>query len=225
MTDQQEDASYDAYLLRYPDGSWLAQLADLPGAYATGATQDEVIARLTAAIPAYYAWLSQHDEYTPTTHSVAHVVARESVEATGGPAQGLGAFFSDDAQPVSDEDLDWWLAALGWAYDDLHAQAQWAPSTARRDALLNAVAQAQAITVALATTGAPAQLPQQAPGADLLAQLMAARGAALAALRATTAEQRAAVREVAGQRWSVRRGLRESALLVRRATDELATQA
>jgi predicted RNase H-like HicB family nuclease len=222
MTDQREDATYDAYLLHFPDGSWLAQLADLPGAYATGDSQADAMAQLTAAIPAYYAWLSQHDEYTPTTHSVAHVVARAVVEAPAG--QGLGAFFADDAQPVSEEDLDWWLAALEWAYDDLQALAQRKAPSPRRDATLTAVAQAQALTVALATGVQLSATPGADAQADALGRLSAARGATLAAFRATTTEQRAAVREVDGQRWSLRRGLRESALLVRRTTDELAAQ-
>jgi predicted RNase H-like HicB family nuclease len=220
MTDQREDATYDAYLLRYRDGSWLAQLADLPGAYATGASQEQATARLTAAIPAYYAWLSQHDEYTPTTHTTPHVTTREFAQVGEGPGHGLGAFFAGDAQPVSDEDLDWWLAALGWAYDDLVAQAQRTPGEAKYVAL-GAVARLQLDLVSYAT-GAPAPAPASEPG--LQALVPTARTAALAAFRATSAEQRAAVCEVDGQRWSVRRGLRESVLLVRRATAELAAQ-
>ncbi len=220
MTEQREDATYDAYLLRYPDGSWLAQLTDLPGAYATGVTQEDAVTRLTAAIPTYYGWLSQHDEYTPTTHSVAHVVPREVAEVASGPAQGLGAFFSGDAQPVTDEDLDWWLAALDWAYGDLTAQAQRAPVSPRRAALLSAVAVAQLRVVALAT-GSPTRANVSA--ADPLALVELARKAAASAFRGASAEQREAVREEGGQRWSVRRGLRESALLVRRATDDLVT--
>lgn len=219
MTDQPDEATYDAYLLRYPDGSWLAQLTDLPGAYATGATQAEAEARLAGAIPAYFAWLSQHDEYTPTTHSLAQVVAGEVAEASAGPAQGGGAFFSGDAEPVSDEDLDWWLAALGWAYGDLVEQAQRMGAHPQRDALLSAGALAQLRVVALATgTNARASIPS----ADPFALLEVARETASAAFRATSADARATVREEAGQRWSVRRGLRESALLIRRATADLA---
>lgn len=218
MTDQREDATYDAYLLRYPEGSWLAQLIDLPGAYATGASQEEAIARLTTAIPAYYAWLSQHDEYTPTTHSVAHVVAREVVEAAEGPAQGLGAFFSGDAQPVTDEDLDWWLAALDWAYGDLVAKAQQATPAPQRSAMLGAVALAQLRVVSLAT-GVAARANVASP--EPLALVEMAHATALAAFRGSSAEQRTAVREEAGQRWSLRRGLRESVLLARRAADDL----
>lgn len=218
MTDQREDATYDAYLLRFPDGSWLAQLADLPGAYAVGATQEQAVSRLTAAIPAYYAWLSQHDEYTPTTHSVPHVTVREVAETGEGPGHGLGAFFTGDAAPVSEEDMDWWLAALGWAYDDLVALAQRMPGEATY-VLLGAVARLQLDLVSYATGLQP---PAPASEPNVQALVPAARSAALATFRRTTAEQRAVVREVDGQRWSVRRGLRESALLARRATETLA---
>ncbi|MDE3231240.1 MAG: hypothetical protein KGO05_15280 [Chloroflexota bacterium] len=216
MSEQTERDLYEAYVVHYPDGGWLAELSDFPGAYATGATQAEALARLAAAAPGYYAWLSVHDEYTPTTHATAEVVAREVVEA---PAGAMSAFFTDDAETVSDEDMDWLLAVLGWALDDLEAQAQRAAPSARRDALLVAVARAQARLVAL-VTGAP--LPAITP-ADALAQVKATHAAALTAFRRTRPEQRATVREMDGQRWSVRRGLRESALLARRSTDELAT--
>lgn len=215
MTEQSEHATYEAYVVHYPDGSWLAELSVFPGAYATGATRAEALARLAAAAPGYYAWLSAHDEYTPTTHAIADVVAREVAEA---PAGATGVFFADDAEPVTDEDMDWLLAVLGWALDDLEAQAQRVAPSVRRDTLLAAVAQAQARIVAQATG---ASLSPAGAG-DALAQVKAAHAAALAAFRRTRAEQRAAVREVDGQRWSVRRGLRESALLVRRSTDELA---
>ena len=220
MTEQPELATYEAYVLRYPDGTWLAELTDFPGAYATGATQAEALERLAAAVPGYYAWLSQHDEYTPTTHSIARVTAREVIEAPGQSAAGLGAFYADDAEPVTNEDMDWWLAALDWAFGDLETQAQRVSGSPQRDALLAAVANVQARIVALAT-GAPLQ--SAGGSGDALGLLKATHTAALAAFRGTNAEKRAAVREEDGQRWSVRRGLRESALLVRRATDELAT--
>ena len=216
MTDQQEGVTYDAYLLRSHDGSWLAHLADLPGAYATGATQEEATARLTAAIPAYFAWLSQHDEYTPITHG-GTVVAREVADATAEPTRG--AFFSGDAEPVTDEDLDWWLAALDWEYGDLVAQAE-RGAAAQQLTLLAAVSAMQLDIVARSTGALVATLPPTNP--DALAIVQSARQMALAAFRKTNAQQRAAVREDGGGRWTVRRGLRESALLVRRATDDLA---
>jgi hypothetical protein len=56
---------------------------------------------------------------------------------------------------------------------------------------------------------------------DPLESLQLARQMSLEAFRRTHVEQRADVREKDGQRWSVRRGLRESALLARRALDDL----
>jgi predicted RNase H-like HicB family nuclease len=214
MTNQQEDATYDAYLLSYPDGSWLALAADLPGAYATGATADEATARLAAAIPAYYAWLQSHDDYTPIIHDSPQVVVRERAQAD---ARG-GAFFAADVEPVTEEDLDWWLAVIGWAYDDLEAAAQRATQPNQR-ALIGAVAAMQRDTVARATGGFTGQLGDGS--SDPLASLKLAHQATLAVFRRTRPEQRAATREVDGQRWSLRRGLRESALLARRAWDDL----
>jgi predicted RNase H-like HicB family nuclease len=219
MTDQPDEATYDAYLLRYPDGSWLAQLTDLPGAYAVGASQEDATERLARAVPGYFTWLSQHDEYTPITKGVARVTAREVAQA--GQGSVYGAFFSGDAQPVTEEDLDWWLAALDWAYGDLAALTRRLPASQSRDASLGATCETQARIVS-SVTGLAFRVP---PGADALAMLEATRDAAIAIFRTATAEQRGAVREEAGERWSLRRGLRESALLARRADDMLAAQA
>lgn len=219
MIEQPDNATYDAYLLRYPDGSWLAQLTDLPGAYARGATRDEAIARLTSAIPAYYAWLTQHDEYTPILRGSPAVTPREAAEASVGSNTLLSVFFSGDTEPVTDEDLDWWLAVLDWAYRDLVAQAERTSHVPQQHALLEAVATTQARVVSYATG---AQVAPASAGANPLALLDVARKQAAAEFRRTKADQRAAVREVDGQRWSVRRGLRESALLARQALDALA---
>ncbi len=89
-----------------------------------------------------------------------------------------------------------------------------------QQALLAAVAAMQLDIVARATGALVASMPPTNP--DPLAVVQSARNMALGAFRKTNADQRAAVREHAGERWSVRRGLRESALLVRRATDDLA---
>ena len=214
MTNQQEDATYDAYLLNYPDGSWLALAADLPGAYATGATADEATTRLATAIPAYYAWLQSHDDYTPIIHDTPQVAVRERAQAD---ARG-GAFFAADAEPVTDEDLDWWLAVIDWAYDDLEAAAQQTTQPNQR-ALIEAVVAMQLDTIARATGGFTGQLGDGR--ADPAAGLKHVSQTTQAVFRRTRPEQRAAVREAEGQRWSLRRGLRESALLARRAWDDL----
>lgn len=221
MIEQPDNATYDAYLLRYPDGSWLAQLTDLPGAYARGATQGDAMARLTAAIPAYYAWLTQHDEYTPILRGSPTVTSREAAEAPVSADKLLSVFFSGDAEPVTDEDLDWWLAALDWTYGDMEALALRTPRSPRtpQHMLLGAIALTQLRVVSHATG---AQVDPASAGSDPLMLLDFARKRAAAEFRRTKADQRAAVREVDGQRWSVRRGLRESALVARQGLDDLA---
>jgi predicted RNase H-like HicB family nuclease len=214
MTEQPDTALYGAWLLHNPSGGWLALAADLAGCYAGGASQEEALARLAAAIPAYYAWLSRHDDYTPTIHSQVRVRAVETADAKPGE---LSAFFSADAEPVNDEDLDWLLAVLGWAYDDLLAAASQRPVSPALEAMLASVAAVQA---ALATHATGASAPELSGGAA--AQVKAARDAALARFRTTSARQREVTHEESGQRWSLRRGIRESVLLARRATDDLA---
>lgn len=214
MTEQPDVALYGAWLLRDPSGAWMALAADLAGCYARGASQGESLAGLVEAIPAYYAWLSQHDDYTPTIHSQIRVEALETHDIKPG---GVSAFFAADAEPVNDEDLDWLLAVLGWAYEDLLVSAIHRPITTERETLLSRVAAIQVALIAYATGANAPDLPSGG-----IARVKAARDAALAMFRITSARQREVTHEETGQRWSLRRGLRESVLLARRATDDLA---
>ncbi len=214
MTEQPDTARYGAWLLGYPSGAWLALAADLAGCYAVGESQSEALARLEGAVPAYYAWLSRHDEYTPTIHSQIRV---EAIETAGYKPGGISAFFSADAEPVNDEDLDWLLSVLGWAYDDLLAEALRRPASPALEAALSSVAAVQVELIAHAT-GASA--PDSPDGG--IARIKAARDAALAMFRVSSGRQREVTHEEGGQRWSLRRGMRESVLLARRATDDLA---
>jgi hypothetical protein len=75
--------------------------------------------------------------------------------------------------------------------------------------------------VARATGGFTGELNEPGAPPDPLASLKLAHQMTLAAFRRANAELRAATRQMEGQRWSLRRGLRESALLARRAWDDL----
>lgn len=213
MTHPAETALYPAWLVKEPSGAWLALAADLAGCYATGASQGEALDRLTTAIPAYYHWLSQHDDYTPTLHSAVRVDAVESHDLKPG---GASAFFATDAEPVNDEDLDWLLAILTWSYDDLLAGAARRPASPALETLLSRVAAVQIGLISFATGATAPDLP--AGGA---ARVVAARDLAQSMFRMTSARQREVTHEETGQRWSLRRGLRESALVARRAADDL----
>lgn len=208
-------AVYDGALEVRPDGSCLAQIADLPGCFGRGAGQEAALAALVASIPGYYAWLSAHDDYTPVMHGPYTVTARE-VARVGD--ERIGAFFATDAEPVSNEDLDWYLALLDWSYGDLAALAGVVGQVAAR--LLDVVAQEQ-LWLTTRLDARPVVPPvTQLPGtpADHLRQVWQA---SLARLRAATEEERERVWEHEGERWSLRKVLRRSVLLARERTEAL----
>lgn len=108
-----------AYLETQPDGQTVAHALELAGCYATGTTPQEALARLAAAAPAYYGWLRVHDEYTPVVNAGAHPIVAETQAVAVASIDAAVATFSADRAPLSDEDLDWYFALLGWALEDL----------------------------------------------------------------------------------------------------------
>ncbi|MEO7001115.1 MAG: type II toxin-antitoxin system HicB family antitoxin [Ktedonobacterales bacterium] len=223
-----EEIVYDASVDAGSDGTYTALLLDLLGCYARGASEAEALTRLRHGIPAYYEWLSRHDEYTPIVQGPFGVRRIEALHTSAGTGT---AFFESDAQPMTDEDLDWALAVLGWAYDDLLSLARsvslerltqpgsegYTPKN-----LLAYTSQTQIILLThLAPTHQPANMPAQPP-ADIVGQLNWAREATLDRLRATSDDERMSVHDdTNGERWSLRKLLRRSVLLVREATERL----
>lgn len=219
-----EAATYDAYLEVLPNGETLAQILDLPGCFAYGASQEQARAGLTAALPVYYAWLQRHDDYTPVVSGPFEVRVRET--ATVPP----GAFFTPDAEPVDPSDLDLGTALLEWAYADLSAllaglsetdlEAPRAGGHSRAEEL-NGLLRAQLWLLSrLEPTPAPATLEALLGGP--IERLGMIAHAAVARLRNTTQDERQRTLVHEGERWSLRKVLRRSVLLVRMAGDTLA---
>src|SRR5260370_8960810 len=117
-----ETTSYEPFVETREGGSALAHVLDLPGCSAAGATEAEALVRVASQIAPHYAWLRRHDEYTPHVLGDATVVTREVVRL-GAPGQRGGAFFSAAAWPVTNKDLDWYLALPDWAYMHLSRSA------------------------------------------------------------------------------------------------------
>lgn len=225
-----EPMTYDAYLEVRDDGSCLAQLLDLPGCFSIGASPDAALSALAASIPAYYEWLRRHDDYTPAVHGPFLVLPREVQRTATASGLPLAAFFSPAAEPVTAEDLDWYLALLDWAYTDfaamLHAQASAALDVPRAGGvtplqLAEQVAQTQLWL--LSRIEPQPRVPQlaQLPGATL-DKVRQVWKASLHRLRNTTDDERERILEQNGERWSLRMVLQGSILLVRMYTDTLA---
>lgn len=201
-------AVHEAYLEIGPDGVCLAQVLDLPGCFAVGPSQAEALRLLGQRLPPYYAWLARHDDYMPLVREPLRAEARaveRSREAS--PCAAL-AFFEPDARPVTNEDLDWYLALLQWAADDLLAAAGQRGSADGGDATLRHVAERQRGFLLGAGVMVAEATPM--PPADGAAALRAVLAASVAAIRATDEDARAAVRERDSVRWSLRKALRAS---------------
>ncbi len=210
----QQPATYDAYVEIAPDGSALAQILDLPGCYGRGRTEQEALASLTAAIPNYYAWMERHDDYTPVVAGPHAVLVRERA------ATPPGAFFTPDAEPVEPSDLEIDTALLEWAYADLIALASAAPESALV-AALDRLLRGQLWLISR-LEASPQLAPLEAlPGGPRERLRMIAQ-ASVARLRAATEDERACILEHEGERWSLRKMLRRSIVLVRMQSDALA---
>jgi hypothetical protein len=208
-----EAATYDAYLEVLLNGETLAQVLDLPGCFAYGASADIATMALAAALPAYYTWLRRHDDYTPIVTGPYEMRVREMVRV---PPR---AFFGPDAEPMDVGDLDLGASLLEWAYADLGTLVD-----SMSDAL--AAPDARGLTPAdwldgllrtqlwllsrLEPQPAPA-LPEALPGGPR-ERLRTISQAAIACLRNTTADERECVLEHEGERWSLRKVLRRSVL-------------
>lgn len=221
-----EPVTYAAYLEVERDGRWVAHIPDLPGCEATGANEQQALAALTTTIPAYYAWLKRHDDYTPDVRGPWAVIPREIARSAT-----TGAFFTPDAQPVDDEELDWGLALLDWAYEDLVALTASVPAAALdappadggwtpRQMLLH-IARGQ-LWYLSHLAAEPMPLPPPQLGPDPLAEVRQARTMAMAQLRSASDETRTAVRAHGGERWSMRKVLRQSVWHPRDHTAQIA---
>lgn len=212
-----EAATYDAYLEVLPNGETLAQVLDLPGCFAYGASSDIATLALAAALPAYYAWLRRHDDYTPIVTGPYAMRVREMVRV---PPR---AFFGPDAEPMDVGDLDLGASLLEWAYADLGALVD-----GMSDAAL-AARDARGLTPADRLDGLlrvqswllsrlepqPAPAPPEALASGLPGVLRSISQAAIGRLRNSTADERERVLEHEGERWSLRKVLHRSVLEAR----------
>ena len=208
----------------YDDGSCLAQLLDLPGCYARGASESEALAALAARIPTYYAWLSRHDEYTPDVHGPFRVVMAERVREHT-PGQGSrGAFFAADYALVTDEDLDWALALLDWAYEDLCAHVATAVAAGSAAEQAHAIAWNAGRTQLWLLTRIGADSPAAGgdePRGTAVDWLRHVARLSQARLRASSEREREQTLRLADEQWSLRKVLRRSILLARMSIDVL----
>ena len=213
-----QEAVYEAYVEVQPDGACLTQVYDLPGCYGRGPDQPTALRNLEAAIPAFYAWLQTHDEYTPIVqgpHRVRVVGTAQVPEADG---HASGGFFEPAAASMTAEDLDWYLALLDWAYADLAALLD-RGDAARADDVATHVAQIQLWLIWRLKLEPPIPAVDQLAGGSR-ERLRQVWQASFTRLRDTSDEERERIVDHEGERWSLRKVLQRSILHVRIHLDD-----
>lgn len=102
---------------------WVAYALDLPGCFASAATQDAAVAALPARIHAHRGWLQSHGRplrlAEPVTTTVAEV--HRSFISPNSSDEIVNACFDDDRRPLGAAEAGDGVALLGFARRDLLA--------------------------------------------------------------------------------------------------------
>ena len=231
MIEQRKHGEHGAYVEVLLSGMCRAQLLDLPGCFAIASDVWVAISQLERSIPAYYDWLRSHDEYTPIVSGPFRVQLMETQEVAGPLPYQADAFFGPDNDPVSNEDLDWLLALLEWALDDLLQLGERIPLERRNlptregppsNALLHQEAETQARYLVMLHAQPDPTAAIVLPDVPPLEQLREVKDVSLRRLRNVPENDRGRIAEVLGMRWSLRKILRCGILSARMYAEPLA---
>src|SRR5579883_384691 len=225
MPTEAEKASavtYEVYLEETAEGATLALILDLPGCFANGATRQEALGALQNATAAYHAWLRKHDDYAPDVHGPFVFNVKEVFQITHEGAYEINSFFAPDAEPATDEDIEWALTLMGWQREDVLERVgtlsdevlDWRPPDAPDDALsirqmLEHVAQAEVWYMGRLDETPPQIVVANIPGSTL-DRLQRVRQAAIMRIKSYPKEFRGKVLTHQGEQWSLRKALRRT---------------
>lgn len=215
--------TYDLYLESGPKRRrTMVHVLDLLGCVATGPTTDEAVAATPDAIRAYKRFLRRHGEAMDPDEPFATRVVEHIME---GNWLGNGSpylIFGPDFAPVTDAEIEVYLNRLRWVCGELaewteiqsegQLNAQDAEGGRPAQVMLLHVIGAQGTYPASALNGAPgfSRVRSAAERGEIGLPEALRRIAALAEerVRAATAEERAAVRELPSGKYTLRKALR-----------------
>lgn len=214
-------ATYDAYLEETAEGTTLALILDLPGCFASGASRQDALDHLQQATAAYHTWLRLHDEYTPEVHSPFVFSVKEIFQIAAEGDDEIHSFFAPDAEPATDEDIEWALTLLDWQRQDLleqigalpDAALDWKPEniaggqTIRQ--LLDHIAQAEVWYMGRLDETPPRIDVSALPG-PTLDRLQRVRQAVTLRVKSYPKELRGKVFTHRGEQWTLRKALRRA---------------
>ena len=219
--EQVSAATYDVYLEEAPGGATLALILDLPGCFANGASRQEALDHLQQALTNYHLWLRRHDDYTPEVHGPFVFDTKETFQIIYEGEDEINSFFSPDALPATDEDIEWALALMGWQREDVLERVSdlsdemldWKPEH-DQDALsirqlLDHIAQAEIWYMGRLDEKPPRIVVAELPG-PTLERFQRVRQAAVMRVKTYPKELRGKVFTHLGEQWSLRKALRRA---------------
>jgi len=219
--DEVAAATYDVYLEQAADGATLALILDLAGCFAGGASQEEALDRLQAAVAEYHRWLRLHDDYMPEVRGPFVFEVKETFEIAYEGDYEINSFFAPDAEAASGEDIEWALALLGWQREDILERVKglsdealdWKladmPGSMSIRQALEHVAQAEVWYLGRLDETPPRIVVADLPGSTL-ERLQRVRQAAIQRVQTYPKELRGKVFTHQGERWSLRKVLRRA---------------
>ncbi len=101
---------------------WVAFVFDHPGCFSSATTQAQAIANAPARIAEYFDWLASYDCAMPSRSASIEVQVAEafhSFTSASDPDYVVNAFFEDDWQQLTRDEVESALALLGYSRRDL----------------------------------------------------------------------------------------------------------
>ena len=173
------------------------------------------------ALTDYHAWLRRHDDYTPEVHGPFVFETKETFQITYDGEDEINSFFAPDAEPATDEDIEWALALMGWQREDVLERVSslsdealdWKPASApdapRIRELLDHIAQAEIWYMGRLDETPPRIVVADLPG-PTLERFQRVRQAAVMRVKTYPKELRGKVFTHQGEQWSLRKALRRA---------------
>jgi predicted RNase H-like HicB family nuclease/uncharacterized damage-inducible protein DinB len=196
---------YSVFLETDDQGRWMAHVLELPGCMVCGASRDEVLEHLPAAIRETWAWLRRHGEPAPPAGEAIEMAPEAEVAGTGPFDPGnTAALFPPEREAITPGEMEQTFLRMSYARADLLALARavpedlldWQPHaghfTLRR--ILRHIGNADQWYVSRIVP--PENLPPEWAGDEempLLGFLEVERRTTVECLRQLTAEQRGSV--------------------------------
>ncbi len=219
--EQVSAATYDVYLEETADGATLALILDLPGCFSSGSSRQQALERLQQALAEYHTWLRQHDDYTPEVRGPFVFNVKEVFQITYEGEYEVNSFFTPDAEPATDEDIEWALALLGWQREDLLERVgglsdkvlDWRPADEPASMsirqILDHIAQAEVWYMGRLDEQPPRIIVADLPG-PTLDRLQRVRQASIMRIKTYPKELRGTMFTHRGERWTLRKVLRRA---------------